>query len=90
MGNTKNTTQKRGNYGLSVDEMELPTRLKIILKNYGVNNLRELAACDEFELLQLRNFGWKSLSIIEKALRRYGLSFSTFKKKLINENITHQ
>lgn len=74
----KNTTQKRGNYGLPVDEMELPTRLKIILKNNGINTLKELAYYLPEELLQLNRFGFKSVSIIEKALDRYGLRMGDF------------
>lgn len=73
-----NTTKSTGNYSMPIEKLELPLRLQIVLKNNGVNTLKELASYYPEEILQLKRFGFKSVTIVEKALSRYGLRMGDF------------
>src|SRR5882757_5225639 len=78
-GNPKPKVQKvRNHYSLPVDDMELPIRLKVVLKKNNVNTLKELAMCDVMDLLQFKNLGTKSISLIETALDKYKLRLGDF------------
>lgn len=70
----------RNNYALPIDEMEMPTKLKIILNQNGVNTLKILASYEPEDLLQFRNLGVKSISIIEKLLSKYKLRLGDFNR----------
>lgn len=74
-GNPKPASiNRKGNYSLPVEEMDLPQKLKIILKENNISNLKELAKLEAFELLQFKNLGIKSIVLIEKLLGKYGLN----------------
>lgn len=71
--NKKQQANKGSNYSLPIDDMDLPIRLKTVLKNNGIYTLKNLATYHAEELLQLKNFGIKSISLVEAVLNKYGL-----------------
>lgn len=53
---------------LTVDELDLPTRIYNSLKNGGIETVEQLLATPRKELVNMRNMGAKSISIIEEKL----------------------
>ncbi|MFB6306675.1 MAG: DNA-directed RNA polymerase subunit alpha C-terminal domain-containing protein [Flavobacteriales bacterium] len=80
--NSNNTTEVSSDFGspkdifripedlfeTSVDSLSIPLVIKNVLKSVGINSLKDLDGCKEEELLQLRNFGDKSLSKLREAI----------------------
>lgn len=62
---------------LTVDELDLPTRIYNSLRNGGIETVEELVNTPRKELIAMRNMGGKSLSIIEDKLRSKGINLST-------------
>lgn len=80
-GNPKPKEPKRpNNYSLPIEQMGLPIKLQIVLKNNGITTLKELVSYDVFELLQFKNLGIKSISKIEDAIKKYGLYLGDFRR----------
>lgn len=59
---------------LTVDELDLPTRIYNSLKNGGIETLEQLLNTPRKELVNMRNMGAKSISIIEEKLQEKGIS----------------
>ena len=59
---------------LTVDELDLPTRIYNSLKNGGIETLEQLLTTPRKELVNMRNMGAKSISIIEDKLREKGIT----------------
>lgn len=61
---------------LTLDELDLPTRIYNSLRNGGIETLGDLLAKPKRELMLFRNMGSKSIAIIEEKIREKGLSLS--------------
>ncbi len=62
---------------VTVDELDLPTRIYNSLKNAGMETVADILNTPRKELMAYRNLGAKSLSIIEEALDKKGIEFSS-------------
>lgn len=61
---------------LTVDELDLPTRIYNSLRNGGIETLGQLLKTSKKELLSMRNMGNKSISVIEEKLKERGISLA--------------
>lgn len=61
---------------MTVDELDLPTRIYNSLRNAGIETLEQLMNTPRKELMQYRNLGTKSLTIIAKSLEEKGIPFT--------------
>ncbi len=61
---------------VTVDELDLPTRIYNSLKNAGMETVADILNTPRKELMAYRNLGAKSLSIIEEALDKKGIEFN--------------
>ncbi len=59
---------------LTVDELDLPTRIYNSLRNGGIETLGQLLGTSKKDLMTMRNMGNKSIGIIEEKLREKGIS----------------
>lgn len=59
---------------LTVEELDLPTRIANCLKNGNIETVRDLMAIPREELSKIKNLGGKSISIIEEKLKEKGKS----------------
>lgn len=59
---------------LTVDELDLPTRIYNSLRNGGIETLGQLLGTSRKDLMTMRNMGGKSITIIEDKLREKGIS----------------
>ncbi|MFH1832638.1 MAG: DNA-directed RNA polymerase subunit alpha [Candidatus Levyibacteriota bacterium] len=61
---------------LTIDELDLPTRIYNSLRNGGIETLGQLLGTTKKDLMSMRNMGGKSISIIEEKLREKGISLT--------------
>jgi DNA-directed RNA polymerase subunit alpha len=61
---------------LTIDELDLPTRIYNSLRNGGIETIGQLVQAPRKELISMRNMGGKSISIIEDKLREKGIELS--------------
>ena len=61
---------------MTIDELDLPTRIYNSLKNAGIETIQDMLSTPRKELIGYRNLGAKSLSIIEESLRERGVSLN--------------
>ncbi|MDP3988530.1 MAG: DNA-directed RNA polymerase subunit alpha [Candidatus Levybacteria bacterium] len=61
---------------LTIDELDLPTRIYNSLRNGGIETLGQLLGTSKKDLMTLRNMGGKSIGIIEEKLREKGISLT--------------
>lgn len=61
---------------LTIDELDLPTRIYNSLRNGGIETLGQLLGTPRKELIKMRNMGGKSISVIEEKLREKGISLT--------------
>lgn len=61
---------------LTIDELDLPTRIYNSLRNGGIETLGQLLGTPRKDLMTMRNMGGKSVGIIEEKLREKGISLS--------------
>ena len=61
---------------LTIDELDLPTRIYNSLRNGGIETVEELLSTPRKELISMRNMGGKSITVIEDKLRTKGISLS--------------
>jgi DNA-directed RNA polymerase subunit alpha len=59
---------------LTVDELDLPTRIYNSLRNGGIETIGQLLDTPRKELISMRNMGGKSISSIEEKLKEKGIS----------------
>jgi DNA-directed RNA polymerase subunit alpha len=57
-----------------IEDLELSVRSYNCLKRQGVNSVGQLAECSENDLLNIRNFGAKSIEEVKDKLQQMGLS----------------
>lgn len=61
---------------LTIDELDLPTRIYNSLRNGGIETLGQLLSTPRKELMTMRNMGSKSLVIIEDKLKDKGITLT--------------
>jgi DNA-directed RNA polymerase subunit alpha len=61
--------------GITIDELDLPTRIYNSLRNAGIETVGQLITIPKKELMTYRNLGAKSLSIIKESLEARGVPF---------------
>jgi len=61
---------------MTIDELDLPTRIYNGLRNSGIETLGELLTTNRKDLLSIRNMGAKSIAIVEGKLKEKGISFT--------------
>ena len=61
---------------LTIDELDLPTRIYNSLRNGGIETIGQLVEAPRKDLISMRNMGGKSISIIEEKLREKGIELS--------------
>lgn len=61
---------------LTIDELDLPTRIYNSLRNGGIETVGELLETPRKELVSMRNMGGKSLGVIEEKLQEKGITLS--------------
>lgn len=61
---------------LTIDELDLPTRIYNSLRNGGIETVGELLQTPRKELVSMRNMGGKSLGVIEEKLQEKGITLS--------------
>jgi DNA-directed RNA polymerase subunit alpha len=62
---------------MTVDELDLPTRIYNTLKNGGIETIAQLLEVPRKELNSMRNMGGKSIDIIEEKLKEKGISLQS-------------
>ncbi len=60
---------------MTVDELDLPTRIYNSLRNGGIETVEQLLQAPRKDLISMRNMGGKSISVIEEKLKDKGISF---------------
>ncbi len=58
---------------MTVDELDLPTRIYNSLRNGGIETIAEILEKPKKELASMRNMGGKSISVIEEKLKEKGV-----------------
>lgn len=61
---------------LTIDELDLPTRIYNSLRNGGIETLGQLLSTTKKELISMRNMGSKSIIVIEEKLKEKGVSLA--------------
>lgn len=61
---------------LTVDELDLPTRIYNSLRNGGIETVGQLLKTPKKDLISMRNMGGKSISVIEEKLQEKGISLT--------------
>jgi len=61
---------------MTVDELDLPTRIYNSLRNGGIETVGQLLGTPRKDLVSVRNMGTKSIAVIEEKLREKGISLS--------------
>lgn len=61
---------------MTVDELDLPTRIYNSLRNGGVETIGQLLDTPRKELIEMRNMGGKSIGVIEEKLKEKGIELS--------------
>src|SRR5260221_5120509 len=61
---------------MTVDELDLPTRIYNSLRNGGIETLADLLSRPRKELISMRNMGAKSIAIIDDKLKEKGISLT--------------
>ncbi len=66
---------------LTIEELDLPTRIVNALSKGGYKTLKDLTQAKSEEIASLKNLGVKSISLIEEKLKEKGLSFNDVSSK---------
>jgi DNA-directed RNA polymerase subunit alpha len=61
---------------LTIDELDLPTRIYNSLRNGGIETVEQLLKTPKKDLASMRNMGGKSISVIEEKLQEKGITLS--------------
>ncbi len=62
---------------LTIDELDLPTRIYNSLRNGGIETIGQLLDTPRKDLISMRNMGGKSISAIEEKLKEKGISLQS-------------
>lgn len=61
---------------LTIDELDLPTRIYNSLRNGGIETLGDLLNTPRRDLISMRNMGAKSITVVEQKLKERGISLN--------------
>ncbi len=61
---------------LTIDELDLPTRIYNSLRNGGIETLGDLLQTPRKDLISMRNMGAKSITVVEEKLKERGISLT--------------
>ena len=61
---------------LTIDELDLPTRICNSLRNGGIETLGQLLSTSKKDLVSMRNMGNKSITIVEEKLKEKGVALT--------------
>ncbi len=61
---------------MTIDELDLPTRIYNSLRNGGIETIEQLLGAPRKDLISMRNMGGKSISVIEEKLQEKGVSLN--------------
>ncbi len=61
---------------LTIDELDLPTRIYNSLRNGGIETIEDLLKKPRKDLVSMRNMGGKSITVIEEKLQEKGISLN--------------
>jgi DNA-directed RNA polymerase subunit alpha len=61
---------------MTIDELDLPTRIYNSLRNGGIETIEQLLSTPRKELVSMRNMGGKSISVIEEKLGEKGITLT--------------
>lgn len=61
---------------MTIDELDLPTRIYNSLRNGGIETVEQLLQTPRKDLISMRNMGGKSISVIEEKLKEKGIASS--------------
>jgi DNA-directed RNA polymerase subunit alpha len=61
---------------LTIDELDLPTRIYNSLRNGGIETLGQLLSITRKDLISMRNMGNKSIMVVEEKLKEKGVSLA--------------
>jgi DNA-directed RNA polymerase subunit alpha len=61
---------------MTIDELDLPTRIYNSLRNGGIETIEQLINTSRKDLIAMRNMGGKSISVIEEKLQEKGVDLS--------------
>ncbi len=62
---------------LTVDELDLPTRIYNSLRNGGIETIGQILETPRKELISMRNMGSKSIAIVEEKLKEKGIELNS-------------
>lgn len=62
---------------LTIDELDLPTRIYNSLRNGGIETIGDLLQAPRRDLIGMRNMGTKSIAVVEEKLKEKGISLNT-------------
>lgn len=62
-------------YRLTVEELDLPTRIANALRKGGYKTVGNLTQATEAEVIKVKNLGEKSVQLVKKALKKKGVAF---------------
>ena len=62
-------------YKITVEELELPTRIANALRKAGLGTVKNLTTAKKADIAKIKNLGGKSVDIIAKALKAKGIEF---------------
>lgn len=68
-----------GAYSAPIEDLELSVRSYNCLKRQGIDSLQQLLDCSELDLVNIRNFGSKSIEEVKDKLVEMGLSLKQVK-----------
>jgi DNA-directed RNA polymerase subunit alpha len=74
VGPAQDQTQLTGDLALTIEELNLSVRSYNCLKREGINTVGELVQKSEAELMDIRNFGQKSIDEVKAKLDELGLT----------------
>lgn len=66
----------QGAMRMTIDELDLPTRIYNSLRNGGIETVEQLLQTPRKDLISMRNMGGKSISVIEEKLKEKGIDFT--------------
>jgi DNA-directed RNA polymerase subunit alpha len=75
-GPTPTSTVPQNVLKMTIDELDLPTRIYNSLRNGGIETIEQLLSAPRKDLISMRNMGGKSISIIEEKLQEKGISLN--------------
>lgn len=61
---------------LTIDELDLPTRIYNSLRNGGIETLGQLLSTTKKDLISMRNMGSKSIMVVEEKLKEKGVALT--------------